>query len=128
MSGKLDREIKMFLVAGFSAVATDMSVYYLLYGFLDHSPAKAISFISGSLVAYILNKFFTFEQKEKSYSEMVRFAMLYLTTLGVNVAVNKVSLILFSGFVFVAFLLATVTSTVLNFLGQKFWVFKEQAP
>lgn len=124
MSTKLKKQIKMFLVAGFSAVATDMSVYYLLFTFLDHSSAKAISFISGTVVAYILNKYLTFEQKRKSYSEMLRFGILYVTTLGVNVAVNKVSLILLSGWIFIAFLLATGTSTVLNFLGQKFWVFK----
>lgn len=121
---RLKKEMKMFLVAGFSAVATDMSTYYLLFNFLGHSPAKAISFISGSVVAYILNKYLTFEQKRKSYSEVLRFGMLYITTLGVNVAVNILSLTLLSGWVFTAFLLATGASTVLNFLGQKFWVFK----
>jgi len=122
----LKKELKMFIMAGFSAVATDASTYYLLFNFLGHSPAKAISFISGSAVAYVLNKYLTFEQTRKSYPEVLRFGMLYTTTLGVNVAVNKLSLTLLSGWVFAAFLIATGTSTVLNYLGQKFWVFKAQ--
>ncbi len=121
---RLQREMTMFILAGFSAVATDMSAYYLLFNFLGHSSAKAISFISGSVVAYVLNKYLTFEQKRKSYSEVLKFGMLYTTTLGVNVAVNKLSLTFLPGWVFNAFLLATSASTVLNFLGQKFWVFK----
>lgn len=120
----LKKEMKMFILAGFSAVATDMSTYYLLFNFFGHSPAKAISFISGSAVAYVLNKYLTFEQKRKSYSEVLRFGMLYMTTLGVNVFVNKLSLTFLFGWVFTAFLLATGASTVLNYLGQKFWVFK----
>lgn len=121
---KIRKEMKRFLVTGFSAVSTDLSVYYLLLNFLDQSPAKAVSFISGTFVAYVLNKYWTFEQKRKSYSEMLRFAIVYMITLGANVAVNKMSLLIFPDLIFPAFLAATGTSTVLNFIGQKWWVFK----
>lgn len=121
---KIRKELKRFLVAGFSAVGTDLSVYYLLLNFLDQSLAKAVSFISGTFVAYILNKYWTFEQKNKSYSEMIRFALLYTITLGVNVAVNRLSLLTFPDLIFPAFLAATGTSTILNFIGQKWWVFR----
>lgn len=121
---KIRKEIKRFLVAGFSAVGTDLMVYYLLFNFLNKSFAKAISFICGTFVAYLLNKIWTFEQKRKSYSEMLRFAILYTITLGVNISVNKISLLILPDFIFPAFLSATFTSTVLNFIGQKWWVFK----
>ncbi|SFD73340.1 GtrA family protein [Flavobacterium phragmitis] len=119
----IKKELLRFLVAGFSAVFVDLSTYYLLLKLLQHNSAKAISFILGTIVAYIINKYWTFEKKEKSYVEILRFVILYSITLGANVLVNKYVLNN-TNVIVVAFLAATATSTVLNFIGQKFWVFK----
>jgi putative flippase GtrA len=124
MDNKIKKEMGRFLVAGFSAVGTDLAIYYLLLNFLDHSSAKAISFLSGTIVAFIINKYWTFEKKKKSLKEAASFLLLYLSTLVINVTVNKLSLSILPGWVFFAFLAATGTSTVLNFIGQKWWVFK----
>ena len=121
----LKKEIKRFLVVGCCAVGTDCGMYFLLIRWLSHSPAKAASFISGTIVAYLLNKYWTFEQGKKSYAEIARFAFLYISTLGVNVLVNKTSLTVFPRALVFSFLAATATSTVLNFIGQKWWVFKK---
>ncbi len=120
---KLKREIKRFLVAGFSAVGTDLIVYYLLLKFLDHSIAKTISFIAGTIVAYFINKYWTFEKHTKSIKEVISFALLYTITLFANVGVNDLVMNKFN-FVILAFLVATVVSTILNFIGQKWWVFR----
>ena len=116
------KELSRFLLVGCSAVATDTLVYFILVQWMMPSVAKAMSFTSGSVVAYVFNKYWTFEQKHKSYSEVIRFSILYLSTLCVNVWVNKYVLNL-SGSKEFAFLCATGTSTILNFIGQKFWVF-----
>ncbi len=125
-------ELKRFLVAGGSAVACDTTVYWLLFAIIPPSAAKAISFISGTIVAYLLNKFWTFKKPKRSHSEVAKFICLYLTTLGANVAVNR--MVLDSSSLLgstlqqysaqIAFFAATGTSTVLNYIGQKFWVFK----
>jgi len=120
------KELSRYLVAGFSAVGTDSLVYWALLHFLTPSPSKAISFICGTIVAYLINKYWTFEISERSYREMSKFAALYATTFAVNVGVNKVSLMLMPMQIFFAFLAATGTSTILNFIGQKLWVFKKQ--
>ncbi|MBX3073501.1 GtrA family protein [Candidatus Obscuribacterales bacterium] len=127
-------EIKRFLVAGGSAVACDTAVYFLLLPFLPPSISKAISFIAGTIVAFLLNKFWTFKKPKRSHVEIVKFICLYLSTLGANVAVNRVMLDVAPTLIPMlkpyeaqfAFLAATGTSTVLNFLGQKFWVFKSK--
>ena len=111
------------MVAGFSAVATDLLTYYIMLNFLPTNIAKGISFLLGTIVAYIINKYWTFEKKEKSYKEMTKFAILYASTLGANVVTNKVVLDMFN-ITILAFLIATAVSTVLNFIGQKFWVFR----
>jgi len=124
---QLKKEIKRFLVAGCTAVGTDFAVYYLLLNFLTYSPAKTISFLSGSFVAYLINKFWTFEQHKKSYSEIGKFCILYTSTLIINVFSNKLVLDLGKNFEYktiLAFLIATGISTILNFIGQKWWVFK----
>lgn len=120
---RLKKELKRFLIAGFSAVGTDLVTYYFLLNFLSHDLAKAISFLLGTIVAFVINKYWTFEKHDKSYKEVVQFTILYTLTLGVNVVTNKFVLVQMDSILF-AFLVATGVSTVLNFLGQKFWVFK----
>ena len=120
----LKKELLRFLVAGFSVVGTDASTYALMLKWLDEPLAKGISFILGSVVAFIINKYWTFESKSLSMSEMMRFSVLYLFTLLVNVTVNQSVLIIESKWLLLAFLMATGASTILNFLGMKFWVFR----
>lgn len=124
MSG-IRKELSRFLVAGISAVATDMGTYFLFLGIMNSAPAKALSFLCGSVVAYVINKYWTFEVSRRSYGEMCRFSLLYFSTLVANVGVNKLTLTVLPKMVLVAFLAATATSTILNFIGQKWWVFRK---
>jgi putative flippase GtrA len=119
----LKKELKRFIVAGVSAVATDLGAYYLLLNFFNVNLAKGISFVCGATVAFIINKYWTFEKKEKSIHELIKFAFLYLGTLGMNILTNHIVLDI-SNIVLLGFLTATGVSTVLNFVGQKWWVFK----
>ncbi len=120
---KLKKELKRFLIAGFSAVGTDLLAYYILLNFFSHDISKAISFFLGTIVAFIINKYWTFEKHDKSYREISEFTILYTLTLGANVITNKFILDQINS-ILIAFLVATGVSTILNFLGQKFWVFK----
>jgi putative flippase GtrA len=120
---RIKKEIRRFLIAGCSAVGTDLLSYYIMLNFLSHDIAKTISFVLGTIVAYIINKYWTFEKYEKSYKEILKFGFLYTSTLGANVITNKIILQI-TDMVFLAFLMATGVSTVLNFIGQKWWVFK----
>ena len=120
---KVKKELKRFLVVGISAVTIDLTTYYLLLDFLSHDIAKAISFLLGTIFAFVINKYWTFEKHKKSYTEVFQFGVLYSVTLGLNVLTNKM-VIDNTQMVFLAFLMATGASTVLNFIGQKWWVFR----
>ncbi len=126
---KLSREILLFLVSGFSAVGTDAAVYFgLFHASVEHPIAKSSAFCAGSFVAFILNKYLTFNSPERSGTEVIRFVLLYLTTLGINTAVNSgVLWVMGLKMTILAFLIATGTSTVLNYLGQKYFVFTTSA-
>lgn len=120
---KIKKELKRFLVAGLSAVGTDLVMYYVLLNFLTTITSKAISFLLGTIIAFIINKYWTFEKYEKSIKEIFMFGILYSFTLGINVLTNKI-VIESTNIILLGFFVATSFSTVLNFLGQKFWIFK----
>lgn len=116
------KELQRFLVVGFSAVGTDALVYFILINFLNTEVSKMLSFVSGSFLAFLLNKIWTFENSSSVKPQIIKFAVLYISTLVINNYTNSMVLELFNNTLF-AFLVATGVSTVLNFLGQKFWVF-----
>ncbi len=119
-------ELGRFLVVGLSAVATDYMVYVLLGRFLPTAVAKAASFAAGAVLSFVLNRLFVFRAKEKGKvtTQVGAFVLLYATSLLLNMGVNAAALALGlpRG---LAWLLATGTSTVANFLGMKFIVFAE---
>jgi putative flippase GtrA len=120
----LKQQLRRFLFAGVCAVVTDFILYYILINFLSYNIAKGVSFIVGSIVAYMINKYYTFENKEKSYKQIIKFIILYTLTLLANISANKLVLHINIELILLAFLVATAISTILNFLGQKYWVFK----
>lgn len=124
---KTRKQLLRFICVGILAVLVDFLVYFMLIEItsINYAVSKFISFYSGTLVSYIINKLWTFEQKQKSQKQFWLFMILYMTTLGVNVGVNSIVLLIFNNILF-AFICATGTSTVLNFIGQKYWVFKEK--
>ena len=122
----LKKELLRYLITGFLAVVTDISVYSLFHGPLGYDLAKIVSFIAGTSVSFTFNKFWTFQQNHSVGKQLKKFSLLYINTLGANVMVNKLSLFILPEYIFLAFLAATATSTLLNFLGNKYWVFIDE--
>lgn len=133
---QLKREIFSFILIGILGTATDFVIYWCLHHYLPYSISKTISFILGSCVAYLLNKFITYQQKQHSTSEIIRFTILYGSSMAINVAVNSASIMLLRHIlmtlpiitlqmiIVLSFVIATGVSTIINFIGQRFWVFK----
>lgn len=120
------KETIRFLIGGGSAVAVDYSVYkLLLFAGVEVASSKAISYIGGAIVGFVINKFWTFESKKFSSKEILRYILLYLVSAGLNAGVNTVVL-RFINITILAFLMATGVSTVFNFIGQKFFVFVKE--
>jgi len=119
------KELVRFLFGGGSAVAVDYVIYKLLMtAGIDRSISKACSFICGSIVGFVINKLWTFESAGFSKGEIARYVILYTCTAMINTGVNKI-VMLVAAVESLGFLCATGVSTVLNFLGQKFFVFKK---
>jgi len=118
------QEILKFLVGGGTAVIVDFFTYkiFMILG-LERTIAKTLSFICGSIVGFIINKYWTFKSPKFQIKEILKYTVLYILTAFINSQVNKYTLLLFGNEIF-DFLCATGVSTILNFLGQKFLIFK----
>ncbi len=118
------KEILRFLVGGGSAVLVDAVVYTVLKQRMELSIAKAISYVTGAVVGFIINKLWTFESKEFKVAEIIKYIILYAFSAIANTLTNTFVLFIIPVTTF-AFLCATGVSTIINFLGQKFVVFKK---
>lgn len=120
------KELLRFLVGGGSAVLVDYLLYHIfMTGGIFLSGSKALSFFCGATVGFVINKFWTFESHSFNKLEIGRYVILYSISACVNAAINKIVLLV-TGIGILAFLCATATSTVMNFLGQKFFVFRRR--
>jgi putative flippase GtrA len=119
------RELLGFLVGGGTAVLVDYSTYYLLMSMgVTVSLSKAISYVLGAAVGFVINKFWAFDSKQFSLREIGCYIILYAISALANTVTNAIVLMVISWKTF-AFLCATGVSTIINFLGQKFFVFKK---
>ena len=126
-SREIRRQMSRFLLVGGVSTATDFLVYLLLGGPLGllTNLAKAISYLTGMAVGYLGNKHWTFGSPRRSLAEPAFYVALYVTTLFVNVALNALVLTFFGeGLTIVAFLVATGTTMVLNFVGLRMVTFR----
>lgn len=120
------KEILKFCVGGGTAVLVDFTLYYVLLGAgADTAAAKAVSYVAGAAAGFVINKLWTFSSKKFSAAEIVKYIILYALSALANALVNGAALRILP-IKIIAFLAATGTSTVINFLGQKFFVFRKK--
>lgn len=135
MTKPIKRELAIFLVVGLLTVGIDFLSYHVFlnlkpFGIESINIAKGFGFIVGTIFAYFANRFWTFNQQTTSSGSVYRFAIIYVIGLLSNIGVNHLCITGFSSpsvamdiTLFIAFVLATGVSSILNFLGMKFFVF-----
>ncbi len=138
MTTAIKRELGIFIIVGLITIAIDFALYYSLirhplFGTENLNLAKGISFIGGTLFAYIANRFWTFNQQTIRSGSFGRFIVVYILGLVANITFNYLAITFFNFFfgipqysIILAFLLATCISASLNFIGMKCFVFTEQ--
>lgn len=113
-----------FIIIGGTATCIDFTIYMLLSQWISFSYAKAISMIISCVFSFFINKKWTFHDKEAINTIKIS---KYVISQGINIVIN-VSMNAFvleiSNIKILAFIIATATAMVANFLLQKNFVFK----
>jgi putative flippase GtrA len=121
-------QIKFFLIFGVITVLIDYSAYRALIFFeFNFNSAKIMSFILGTIFSFGANKNITFSRKNDFFKHLIKFILLYFVSLMLNVFVNTNFLgwLASSNFnVQISFILATIVSATINFIGMKYFIFK----
>lgn len=127
-----DRTILKFLIVGVVNTLFGTIVMFSLYNLAGCSYwiSSAANYILGSILSFFLNKYFTFQNRERSWGQVVRFtvniAACYLVAYGV--AKPAVRMLLSGQSVSIqenaAMLVGMCLFTGLNYFGQRFFAFR----
>lgn len=123
-----------FILVGIANTVVGMGIMFIFYNVFHFSywVSSASNYIFGSILSYFLNKYFTFQNKSKSFSTVIKFVINITVCYLIAYAVAKpLAIWAFHNFDShvqnnVAMLAGSVFFVVLNYLGQRFWAFKEE--
>lgn len=132
----IDQKLLRFIIVGIINTLVGTAIMFGLYNWAGCSywVSSAANYILTSILSYFLNKYFTFQNKEKSVKQVVRFiiniAVCYVLAYGIA---KPLTVAVLSGFgeqvqTNAAMLVGMCLFVALNYLGQRLFAFKETNP
>ena len=117
-----------YIVCGIICVILDYSLYISLLSLgSDIYIAKSISMFISIMIGYVMSSSVVFNVK-KTNKNFIKYWVVYTLSAIQNIITNGIFAMALPSYLFpiqTAFLIATAISVFINFLGMKFWVFKQ---
>ncbi|MFC5652017.1 GtrA family protein [Paenibacillus solisilvae] len=106
----------------------DLAVFTLLSSFDVYAVlAQVISYSSGMMNSYYMNRSWTFRKEKRAPGQALRFTAVNLAAL----AVTTVLLLILHAYtplsLFICKLIATLFSVGMNYIGSRYWAFANQS-
>ena len=132
MSKFFDKTMIKFLVVGIINTLVGTGAMFLLYNVVHCSYwlSSAANYVLGGTVSFFLNKYYTFQNPEKSWQQVCRFVLTvsvcYLIAYGIA---KPLALTILAHYPIrvqenIAMCIGMCLYTGLNYLGQRFFAFK----
>lgn len=113
-----------FLLVGGTSTILDYVIYMVLSRYINYSLAKVISMCCACIYSFFLNKGFSFRDQSKTdIVQLIKYVTALVVNITVNVLVNALVLEMV-GIKTIAFIVATGTAMIVNYLLQKEFVFR----
>ena len=137
----LDNTIIKFIIVGVintivGWVAMFLTLFLLNKANTPHQvsywTSSAVNIVVGSIVSYLLNKHFTFQSNTEGKKDIGKFIIniliCYVLAYGIAQPVAKIIFSSCSKLILqiISLLSGSVLFTIINYFGQRFWVFKEE--
>lgn len=129
----IDKTTFKFILVGIVNTGVGTAVMFVFYNIFhaNYWVSSAMNYVIGSIVSYFLNKYFTFQNSEKSVKQVIKFivniTICYLLAYGmakplVRFALSNYTVTIQEN---AAMLAGMCIFVGLNYFGQKFMVFKD---
>ena len=130
----LNKEVLMYLIFGVLTTIVALAIYYALtYTVLDANNsiqlqiANVISWVGGVIFAYVTNRKYVFESKNKNkVAEAGKFVSARLVTLLMDMAIMFVGVTLLKGNDKILKIISQIVVIVSNYVFSKLIVFKKE--
>lgn len=127
-----DKTFLKFIIVGIINTAVGAGVMFALYNIFNCSYwiSSIMNYVVGSVVSFFLNKYFTFKSKAFSFKEVIYFIINIAVCFFIAYGLAKpFAVYLLSGYSVsvqenAAMFIGMVIFTMLNYLSQRFIVFK----
>lgn len=128
-----DAKLIKFLMVGVLNTLVGTAIMFGLYNFAgcNYWISSAANYVVGSILSYFLNKYFTFQNKKRSWRIVVKFILNVLVCYLIAYGIAKpmvLHLLSRQPQKFqenIAMLVGMVLFTLLNYTGQRFFAFKD---
>ena len=128
-----DKTFMKFVMVGIVNTIVGTTIMFVFYNVfhLSYWVSSASNYFFGSILSYFLNKYYTFQYQKKEWHSLVRFIInivgCYLLAYGIAKPLMKLLLADYNQVIQenVSMLFGMALFVVFNYLGQRFFTFKQ---